>query len=194
MTTTNMVSCGSPQWLLIFSTTLAQKYKIWRLKLPNGLNSSWILILLLSRACQGRWKRIFLTKRQSWKTVRKNRNQVAAHAQKLVTVPLSTKTLNWETFIKIVILRHFLLLHKTSSHSAELSAPYRPVRSFSTFGNERSSLTAQHGGLETFSSGLEVAWKAVVSRVFPAAFPRLFVTQQRLRNGGRLVHKVMKNE
>ena len=33
----------------------------------------------------------FFTKRQSWKTVRQNRNQVAAHAQKRVTVPLSSQ-------------------------------------------------------------------------------------------------------
>ena len=35
LTTTNMASCTSPQWLRIFSTMLAQKYKIWRLKLPK---------------------------------------------------------------------------------------------------------------------------------------------------------------
>ena len=35
LTTTNMASYGSLQWLRIFSTTLAQKYKIWRLKLPK---------------------------------------------------------------------------------------------------------------------------------------------------------------
>ena len=35
LTTTNMASYCSPQWLRIFSTTLAQKYKIWRLKLPK---------------------------------------------------------------------------------------------------------------------------------------------------------------
>ena len=38
----------------------------------------------------------FFTKRQSWKTVRRNRNQVAAHAQKRVTVPLSNSPYsNW---------------------------------------------------------------------------------------------------
>ena len=35
LTTTNLASYGSPQWLRIFSTILAQKYKIWRLKLPK---------------------------------------------------------------------------------------------------------------------------------------------------------------
>ena len=35
LTTTNMALYGSPQWLRIFSTTLAQKYKIWHLKLPK---------------------------------------------------------------------------------------------------------------------------------------------------------------
>ena len=33
----------------------------------------------------------------------------------------------------------------------------------------------------------------VVFRVFPAVFARLFVTQQRRRNGRRLVHKLMNN-
>ena len=32
-----------------------------------------------------------------------------------------------------------------------------------------------------------------MSLVFPAVFARLFVTQQRRRNGGTLVHKVMNN-
>ena len=69
-----------------------------------------------------------------------------------------------------------------------------PVYSFSTFGNVRNnSVTSQHGGLEISSSGLELAWKSVVFRVFPAVFSRLFVTQQRRRNGRRLVHKVMNN-
>ena len=54
-------------------------------------------------------------------------------------------------------------------------------------------MTSQHGGLEISPSGLELAWKSVVFRVFPAVFSRLFVTQQRRRNGRRLVHKVMNN-
>ena len=47
--------------------------------------------------------------------------------------------------------------------------------------------------LEISSSGFEWAWKSVVFLVFPAVFARLFVTQQRRRNGRTLVHKVMKN-
>ena len=36
----------------------------------------------------------FFTKSQSWKNVRQNRNQDAAHAQKRVTVPLTFLPLN----------------------------------------------------------------------------------------------------
>ena len=43
------------------------------------------------------------------------------------------------------------------------------------------------------SSGFKWAWKSLVFLVFPAVFARLFVTQQRRRNGRRLVHKVMNN-
>ena len=68
------------------------------------------------------------------------------------------------------------------------------VQSFFTFGYVRNnSVTSQHGGLEISSSGFELAWNCVVFRVFPAVFARLFVTQQRRRNGRRLVHKVMNN-
>ena len=55
------------------------------------------------------------------------------------------------------------------------------------------SVTSQHGGLEISSSGFKLAWKSLVFRVFPVVSIRLFVTQQRRRNGRRLVHKVMKN-
>ena len=51
-----------------------------------------------------------------------------------------------------------------------------------------------HSGMVTISSsGFEWAWKSLVFLVFPAVFARLFVTQQRRRNGRRLVHKVMNN-
>ena len=64
---------------------LAQKYKIWRLKLPKCTK-----YLSNTRAPQGRWKRIFSPKANLEKTVRQTRDQDAAHAQKRVTVPLST--------------------------------------------------------------------------------------------------------
>ena len=57
LTTTNLASYGSPQWLRIFWTILARKKKFGVQNFPNGPNSSWILILWLSRAFQGRWKR-----------------------------------------------------------------------------------------------------------------------------------------
>ena len=46
LTTTTMASCTSSQWQWNFQNG------------PNGPNSSWILILWLSRTSQGRWKRI----------------------------------------------------------------------------------------------------------------------------------------
>ena len=45
---------------------LAQKYKIWHFK--NGPNNSWRLILWLSRASKGRWKRISSPKANLEKT------------------------------------------------------------------------------------------------------------------------------
>ena len=55
------------------------------------------------------------------------------------------------------------------------------------------SATSQHGGLEIFSSGFELAWKSVVFGVFPAVFARVLVIQQRKRNGRRLVLEMTNN-
>ena len=61
-----------------FSTMLAWKYKIWRLKLPKGPNSSSMLALQLSQASQGRMKEDFFTESKLWKVVHQTRNQNAA--------------------------------------------------------------------------------------------------------------------
>ena len=68
MTTTNMASCTSPQWLLLPRQCLHKntKYGVWNFQI--GPNSSWILILCLSRESQGRWKRISSPKANLEKT------------------------------------------------------------------------------------------------------------------------------
>ena len=73
LTTTNIASCTS---------RLHRNTKY-------GPNSSWILILWHSRACQGRWKMISSPKVNLKKTFTR-RKQDPAHAQKRVTVPLKT--------------------------------------------------------------------------------------------------------
>ena len=77
-----MASHTSPQWLRIFSTTLAQKYKIWRLKLPKWikevLNTDMVAFSGVSESMED-----FFTKSQSWKKVRqisKSRRRTCAEA------------------------------------------------------------------------------------------------------------------
>ena len=64
-----MTSCTSPQWFRIFSTMLAQNYKILGLKLPKRTKRRFLTDIIASRAFQGLWKRIFSPKSQSWKKV-----------------------------------------------------------------------------------------------------------------------------
>ena len=65
LTTNNMHSCTSPQWLRILWTMLAQKYKIWRLKLPKWTkyisNTDRIAFSVVSRSME----EDFFTKSQS---------------------------------------------------------------------------------------------------------------------------------
>ena len=64
LTTNNMPSCTSPQWLRIFSTMLAQIYKIWRLKLPKYLSNTDRIAF---SGVSGSMKEDFFTKSRSWK-------------------------------------------------------------------------------------------------------------------------------
>ena len=126
-----------------------------------------------------------------------------------------TKFGQWSDLAKLLLLRvAFLLVCYTAVFSVvtqrslrddtkngyvadyffAASMSFTHEHSFSTFGNVRNnSVTKQHGGLEISSSGFELVWKSVVFCVFPAVFPRLFVTQQRRGNGRRLGRKVMNN-
>ena len=67
LTTNNMPSCTSPQWLRIFSTMLAQKYKIWRLKLPKWRKYLSNTDRIAFSGVSGSMKEDFFTKSRSWK-------------------------------------------------------------------------------------------------------------------------------
>ena len=67
LTTNNMHSCTSPQWLRIFSTMLAQKYKIWRLKLPKWTKYLSNTDRIAFSGASGSMEEDFFTKSQSWK-------------------------------------------------------------------------------------------------------------------------------
>ena len=67
LTAKNMVSCTSPQWFRIFSTMLAQNYKIWRLKLPKWTKRLFNTDIIASSGVSGSMEADFFTKSQSWK-------------------------------------------------------------------------------------------------------------------------------
>ena len=82
---------------------LAQKYKIWRLKLPKWTKYLSNTDRIAFSGVSGSMKEDFSPKADLEKKVRQTRDQDAAHAQKRVTVPLSMTAHQNTSRIKSVV-------------------------------------------------------------------------------------------